>query len=1855
MKNSVIAMGKMLFLAFLLFFAACKTGKKDAPPPVKINPGFSEYISAYTSGVISANSTIRIRLSGQLEQDIEPGTHVNNELFTFNPKISGKSFWIDNRTLEFRPDKKLKSGQIYECKFQLHKLADVSDEFKEFPLQFQVIKQNFRISNITFDPYSDKDLTYNKLQGEFTSADIIDNQTVKDIFNATIDSKKLKIKWIHDQEAKKHIFTIDSVVRAKEDKILKLSFDGKSHHIDADGEEEFEIPAISNFKLMKMMVVQQPEQHVIIHFSDPLKVNQDFRGLVSIKGTSRVKFTVDGNRLKVYPLSRQTGSKKVTIERSILSISDSKLNNKVSQELTFEATKPQVKLIGDGVIVPNSNGLIFPFQAVNLSAVDVTIVKIFEDNIAQFLQVNKLEGSYQLKRVGRPVAKRKINLISPNLIDYGQWNTFSLDLAEFIQNDPGAIYRIELSFKKSYSLYPCEDSDSDESEAIEDWDADNEFENSGWDGIEDYYDDYSYGYDYNWRDRDNPCKKAYYRNKKVSRNLLASDLGIIAKSGNDSKLTVAVTDVRTTKPMSGIEVEIYNYQQQLIATTTTDNNGFAKIAFDQKPFLLIAKNGSQRGYLKLDDGSSLSLSTFDVAGSKIDKGIKGYLYGERGVWRPGDTLFLTFILEDKDKLLPENHPVTFELFNVHGQLVQRKVRTQSTHQFYPFTIVTDADAPTGNWLAKVKVGGATFEKNLRIETVKPNRLKIDIDFGKDKLTALDKEIIGKLTVKWLHGAVAKNLDAAIDVKLTSVKTHFQRFADFNFDDPAREFETEEINIFEGKVNENGIANFQTKISTRSNAPGMLKATFITRAFEEGGDYSIDQMTIPYAPYPYFVGLKTPKGDKARGMLLTDVDHTVNVVSVDAEGKPVERKNIEVKLYKVNWRWWWQAGDDNLASYVGRSHNTPLMTKKISTNEEGIGSFDFQIKYPDWGRYFIRITDQNGHSSGKIIYVDWPGWAGRSQDENPGGASMLMFAADKKEYQVGEKVKVTFPGAKDGRALVSLENGSKVIGSHWVETQEGETVFEFTATEQMSPTVYVNITLLQAHANTANDLPIRLYGVIPLKVEDPQTILNPVLNMPDELSSEQEFTIEISEKNGKEMTYTIAIVDEGLLDLTRFPTPDPWSDFYKREALGIKTWDVYDMILGAYGGKVEQIFAIGGDEELSDKGKKKADRFKPVVKYLGPFDLKKGKSAKHEVKMPKYIGAVRTMLVAGREGAYGSVDKSTPVKSPLMLLSTLPRVLSPTETVKMPVTVFAMDEKIKNVIIKVESNDLVELVESNKQTITFNQIGDQDVTFELKVKEKLGIAKIKILAESGTEKAEYEMELDVRVPNPKVSDVYAGVIQPGESWNQDFKVFGIEGTNEAVLDVANIPPIDFGRRLKFLIRYPHGCIEQTTSSVFPQLFLGKVMDISDEMKDKIHNNVTAGINRLKTFQLSDGGLGYWPGATEANAWGTSYAGHFVLEAEKLGYDLPIGFKNHWLSYQQNEANNWKYNGYKYSLLIQAYRLYTLALAGEPEIGAMNRLKEMPNLSLQAKWRLAAAYALAGKPEIAEQMTNTLETNVADYKELSYTYGSSTRDEAMILEALVLMKDNERMVPLIDKLSKQLSSETWMSTQTTAYCLVSFSKLLMGDTYGDRMLKYSYAFNSEKPEEIASDKNLIQHQKTFINTKQSNVTVTNNSESVMYISLAVEGVPLIEDRSSADNNLNMSIIYKTLEGDVLSPENIEQGTDFKAEITIRNPGTMGDYKEMALTQMFPSGWEIHNTRMFGGRSVHEKDIPTYQDIRDDRVLTYFDLKANESKTFVVLLNAAYRGDFYLPAIYCEAMYDNKINARIPGKQVKVYRNK
>ncbi|MFT3737125.1 MAG: MG2 domain-containing protein [Breznakibacter sp.] len=1845
-------MNKYLSLLMLLSLGLCLHSCIDLNKPTgSSSTAYHPKVSAFTSGLVANQSAVRVEFSEPVP-GAEPGKQASPSVIAIKPSIKGQLVWEDVQTLVLKPAKKFVSGQRFDVAVNLS--AIFPNEKETFNFSFEVMKQDFFFEKVNLRPNDLNDLKINSFIGRLNFADFEEDENVEKVIKVTQNGQKLNLTWEHAQGSNQHIFTAQGVERGETTGAITVEWDGKPIGISKSGNETIEIPALGDFKIMDVRTQQSPAQSIQLVFSDPIQQNQDLSGLITANGIGRMRYSIDANVVSIFFASRVTGSFNLVIYPGIKNSLGLPFKEQATYSLAFEVPKPKVEIIGKGTILPDSKGLILPFKTVSIRAVEVQVIKIYENNVASFLQTNTLDGNDELRRAGKLVVKKIILLDDNKNLDLTQWNTFSLDLATLITPDPGAIYRVVMNIRKEFSVYPCE-GEPNQNEPITDkgiteddiiyWETPSPYHYSNWDSYEE-------DMDWDWDQRENPCHPMYYRNLAVSRNVLASNIGLVAKCGSDKELFVAVSDLVSTAPIANADIEVYDYQNQLVGQKKSGSDGTVRVACTHKPYLVIAKHQRQRGYLRVDDASALSLSRFDISGQTVKKGLKGFIYGERGVWRPGDTLFVSFMLEDKQNALPKGHPIIFELSNAQGQLVTRQTASLNETGLYAFRVATPPSAQTGMWLAKVLVGGTAFEKTMRVETVKPNRLKIELDFGTSVIRS-DDPVSAELRSKWLHGAIAKNLKARVTATLYPTQTTFKSYSDYVFDDPARSFSAEEVTVFDGQLNEQGVASIKPVLKVSETAPGMLRASFVTRVFEQGGDFSIDRFSVNFSPFKSYVGIRTPQGDK-RGMLLTNTLHTIQVATLDANGNPVSRQNLRYQIYKVQWRWWWESGEDDLARYAGSVSENLVASGTLSTSN-GKGSFKFQIKYPEWGRYLIRVTDmQGGHAAGKTVYVDWPGWALKPMGNNPQDAAMLNFTAEKEKYAIGEKATLSFPSPDKGRALVSIETGSRVLNAFWVETKKGLTQASFDITPDMAPNIYAHVTLVQPHNQADNNLPIRLYGVIPLLVENPDTHLAPVIDMPKELQPDKEVAITVKEAKGKKMSYTLAIVDDGLLDLTRFATPDPWNSFYAREALGVKTWDLYDYVMGAYGGKIERAFSLGGDDELAGKkGGQKANRFKPMVKFAGPFTLEKGKSQTHRFVMPRYIGSVRTMVVACNQGSYGQAEVTTPVRKPLMVLATLPRVLGVGEKVKLPVSVFAMKDNLGNVDVSVNASGPVQVVGEKTKRLNFGAQGDQIATFDLDIASKTGVAKIKFQASSGKESAEDEIEIEVRNPNPPITKTVEKTIDANASATLSYTLPGIDGTNRAVMEISSVPPIDFGTRLKYLLAYPHGCIEQTTSAAFPQLFIGDVVEQAKPLRDKMEENVRAAIVRLKSMARTDGGFGYWPGATQSDDWGSSYAGHFLIEAEKKGFILPINLKKDWIDYQKRQARQWNKpsNGYAgYSMLAQAYRLYTLALAGEAEMSAMNRLRNEPKLAVAAQWRLAATYALAGQHSVATQLIENIALSEAvPAGTYDYTYGSEERNSALVIETFTLLKQREKAMPLVIQLSKQLSGGNWMSTQATAYSLLAISHFI-GDKSTTKEMKFSLTIDGKKKGTFTQNKPLYADS-LAIRTNSGEVGIANHTNSVLYARVVLEGIPAAGEETAYSNNLKIAVEYTDLKGLPVDVSKLPQGTDFKATVRITNPGTMGGYKNLALSQIFPSGWEIRNTRMEDGPSAYEGDVPTYRDIRDDRVYSYFDLGANQTKKMVIVLNAAYKGTFYLPGVNGEAMYDKTISALVPGKWVTV----
>ena len=1461
---------------------------------------------------------------------------------------------------------------------------------------------------------------------------------------------------------------------------------------------------------------------------------------------------------------------------------------------------PTIRFISKGSILPSSGSLDLLFGSVSYAKAQVRVKKVFSNNILQFLQLDSYETRYELYKVADVVADTTLVLGDKDADHIREWKTYGLSLNELVKPEPGAIYHIEIRGRE-----PLVEEDF--------WDSDSSFGN---------YETYA----------------------ERSVDLLASNLALIAKRG-DKDTEVFVYDILKGKPVSGARVKLYSFAQQELAKGQSDSEGQVSFPAQTEARFVVATSGDQYAYLDLKNEKALSTSNFDVSGTTHEGGIKAYIFGERGVWRPGDTLHVSVVTLFDGAPLPAGHPVTAQLRNPDGQLVQTLSERSSASNIYHFPFTTAQDAPSGRWRVDVNIGGQTVSKTLRVETIKPNKLDIQMLFPAYITSYASDNSRFDLSVAWLYGAPGSDLKVNGEVEITSAATRFKGWEAYDFQDDARSFDAQTLYYKDFKTGANGEASISTQMDiNKATTPGMLNAGYTFRAFEPGGEFSTSYGSVKLSPFSNYVGIKTElkKDQWGDACIKAGTDQKFDVATVDADGKATTTAGLHVEVFHVNWNWWWNASGEIAGYMAGRSKE--LLYEKTISTRDGKASFTYDWAAAPYGLYYIRVTDTHGgHATSMLCEVNRADATDASE-----GSTQLNMLIDKEKYTVGETARITIPSAEGATALVSIEKGGRILSTRRIQCFAGSTEIRIPVTAEMTPNAYANIALIQPHGNVHNDAPIRLYGIKNISVEDPASHLSPVIDIPAETKPESTLSFKVKEEKGRAMSYVVALVDEGLLSLTSFKTPDAWAAFYAKEALRVRTWDEYDSVIGAYGGHIEQLFAIGGDDEASGALKRQgADRFKPVVAYLGPFDLKAGKTASHSVQVPQYIGSLRAMVIATDGKAQGSAARNVSVTQPVMVQATLPRTLSIGETIRIPSTVIALKDGVGKVKLGIKTDDLLTVKGPSTLETSISKAGQQVEYFEVQVGDRTGIAHVTVTAQAGSDKSVSRVEIDVLNPNPAVTRVQSFLIDAGQAKDATAELFGLPGTNSVSVELSSIPAIDLGRRLKYLIEYPYGCVEQTISAAFPQLYLSQVMECDDNTVARSARNVTAAINRLHSFRRPDGSLSYWPGNTASSTFGSAYALHFLQEAENQGYAVPADLKAGLIRYLTGSVVSNK----KESDFVRAYGLYALAAAGKPQRSAMNLLREnVKKMPRSAVWMLAGAFASDGKKQVATSLTNGLpylESSAAGY--YYDWYGSEDRNMAIALRTSILTGQKETAFELAEKVAARLNdSQHYMSTQATAwslYAISDYARTIAGGGVNATVKgpEKSYKMNTSKSivrQEVALGKDAA---------GKAQLNISNTGSGTVHAVVAVTGTPKVGSEKAKADGLTMKVSYVGTDGQPVRVDTLSRGRNFKAVVTVTNTGS-GAVRDLALAQKFPSGWEIQNDRV-GKENFSYPAGVTYQDFRDDRVYSFFDLGAGQSVTITTGLTATYPGRFYLPAVSCEAMYDDKISALVPGQWTEV----
>lgn len=1563
---------------------------------------------------------------------------------------------------------------------------------------------------------------------------------------------------------------------------LVLTYDEKIMGFKEAKVLQFQIPSKPKDNDFRLISAEEKDQIATLKFSKELAENQAFQDFIQISPELNFRAWSVGKELKISANFEPGEKYQVKIAKGLKS--NQGLINK-GEEVNITLQKdldPSLVFANDGVFLPSGAEYQVYIKSRNVKKIHLKVSQIFSNNISEYLRYKNLVGKKDDSTQEAFYSSDGFNYVAKKVIDKkielknqkNTWISSALDLSDL--KGKSGIFSVSLSVDAN--------------------DLDYKGEN-------------------------------VYRiiNKaSVSKNLIFSNIALSAQNLN-KQLVVHARDFSKNEALENVKIELVSKQNQILQSHNTDSNGDAKfqIQEDDEILYILASKENQISVLRFSN--PLSTDGYDVEGDQNHEMIKAFIYTDRGVYRAGDSVHLSVVARENTN--PLKHPINFTLINPKNQKIIENRILKSQNDIYYTQINLDKNAINGLYRANFNIAGVEFSKDILVQSVVPNRIKVELNADENR-SLDDGNLNYELSSKYLFGALASNLKYQSVVYFSPKNYHNSKYKDYIFTNPSSLIISASADD-KGNLDEKGRVQSSVEIPENIlNSQGYnFNARIVSEVFEKGGRSVKAVKDVNLNRYDYFVGMK------ALANSYVSEGETIDFYAIvsDLKEKLVSGKTLEYRIYQNDYYWWWDYDSyDEFLRSIKQDTNTKLIEKGELTSSSEPMKFSFNTSNY-YGQMFIELIDKESEvSTGQSFYVS--SWGEPSYADV---VSSLKIKSDKNKYKIGQSAKIEFESVAGAKALITLSSNSKIIDRFVMDTQDESTSIELAMKKEYAPNIYVSVSLFQDYNKIDNDRALRLFGVIPLYVEDENTKLDLELKTPDKILPNSDFEIEIQSKDKRAFNYTVAIVDEGLLDLTDFKTPDIWKGFYAKTGFTLKTYDTYSQIIPKFTGGDSVLGGLRVDKNRDDS----AQRFKPVALFNTPARSDETGFAKLKFKMPSYMGSVRVMVVANENDAYGSVSKDIQVSAPLVMLETLPRTLKIGDNFTLLTQIFKTENRIKNATLSVRSKNSLIKISPDTQTIDFKSATNLEVMMDANVSDnRIGKELLEFELKSEDYTYKNEIEIDIKPINAYTYENNTSLIKAGESKEFIIKDY-ILGTTNATLKLSPTPILDMDKRIKYLLNYPYGCIEQTTSAVLPQLFLDKFSTEFD--KQKAINNINAAIERYSNFQTADGGFAYWQGGDESNAWGSNYAGMFLILAKQNGYFVPDSMYERWLKYEQNFVQKSVYRDYMMD--IKANSLYLLAMAKKPNISEMNLLYDNLNtLSTEAKWQLAAAYKLAGVEDTAKQIASKISIE-PDSKYSFYTYGSLVRDEAIIANAYkqIYGTNNEE---LLQKISDTLLSKDYLSTQSTGYALYA---LAMGA-------------NLENMNENFMDATLkIDDQAYTINQNQMQIFSFNDEKAIVsankdiFVSFGVEGVKASEN-SAFSNKISLDRAFYDEKGNKISPSEIGSGQTFYMRISVSLNEGANYVSNIALTQILPSGWEVSNTLLDDNTPSFIKNSNyDFIDVRDDKIMWFFGLNKNRTHHFYIKLNAITPGSYTLSGAYAEAMYDDTYRALSESEKVVVKR--
>lgn len=1329
---------------------------------------------------------------------------------------------------------------------------------------------------------------------------------------------------------------------------------------------------------------------------------------------------------------------------------------------------------------------------------------------------------------------------------------------------------------------------------------------------------------------------------KDSKFVSLSDIGLIAKE-TDEKLYVFANSIQSAGALSGVNVTALGRNNQTIGSGITDGNGVAIIDLRKKDFsgfsgaMITARNGEDFNYLPFSS-THVETSRFEVGGKRQNAtGLDAFVYAERDIYRPGEKINFSVITRNWLWKTPGEIPLKMKFVLPNGKELKTLKKTLNNEGSLETQIELSPSAVTGNYTMEVYSSNDVLlaSKNIHIEEFMPDRIKVNATLDKKFLKPGESTTLSVNATNFF-GPPAANRNYELEIQLKEKYFSPDKYSKYNFMLADLNTTYNKINR-QGKTDENGNAKETYTAPAEYKNMGLLQADFFTTVFDETGRPVNRRSLIDIYTQDVFYGIGWD------GYYYCALNQPVNfpLIALNKDKKPVSAK-AHIQVIKHEYRTV-LSKSYSYFRYESQLEDKTIIDQEISVSGEAT-NFNFVPRTP--GQYEIRIAQPGVNSFVRRTFYSYGYWGSSGSNFEVDNEGNVDIELDKKSYVTGETAKVLFKAPFNGKMLVTLEN-DKVVEYKYVNVENRTASITFDLKSEALPNAYVTATLIKPHEES--DMPLTVaHGFMSIPVEETARKIPVQIFAESKVRSRTHQNVKVKATPNSKIT--LAVVDEGILQLTDYKTPDPYGFFYAKRALEVNSFDLYPLLFPELKGILS---STGGDGfDLSKRTNPLQNKRVKLVSYWsGITDANGNGEASFEFDIPQFSGQLRLMAVAYKDVGFGSAEMSMTVADPVVISTALPRFLSPKDTVIVPVTISNTTGNSTNASAVLKVKGPLKIVGSSTQSVALSANAEGRVNFQIVADPQIAAANVTVEVNALGEKFIDETDITVRPSASLQKITEAGSIVAGSSARMNFAMDKfIPSSAEYQLIVSKNPAVEIADQMYALVNYPYGCTEQTVSAAFPQLYYGDLADLlkfDKNAKANANYNVQVAIQKIKMRQLYNGAITLWDQEGTENWWVTVYAAHFLLEAQKAGFDVDNSLLDNIYQYLTNrlktrEFITYYYNGNQKKQIAPkevAYSLYVLAMAGKPQVSTMNYYKQNTEmLALDSKYLLSAAYALAGdRSKFRDMLPGSFTGEVAN-KETGGSFYSDLRDEGIALNAILEVDPNNAQIGTMSKhVSHELKTRYYLSTQERAFGFLALGKIARQANNSN--LSVSIKVNGK---EIAKNDG----SNLKLTSKQlggSNVEISTTGTGRLYYFWQSEGITKDGSFKEEDSYLKVRKRFYDRFGRQLSGNNFTQNDLVIVAITLENSYSR-PVENVVITDMLPAGFEIENPRtkeIPGMDWIKNESTPQHLDVRDDRINMFVDA-GTQPQTYYYAVRAVSPGTFIMGPVMADAMYNGEYHS-------------